>query len=65
MDYVFVLDVSGSMQDDGKLALSRSSIEAFVKALGEKDRAFEWLDRACREAGEPLCVVRATSRAEH
>ncbi len=38
MDYVFVLDVSGSMDRDGKLALSRSSVDAFIEELGEKDR---------------------------
>jgi Ca-activated chloride channel family protein len=38
MDYVFVLDVSGSMDDKGKLALSRSSVAAFIAALGAKDR---------------------------
>jgi Ca-activated chloride channel family protein len=38
MDYAFVLDISGSMNDDGKLSLSRSSLEAFVQALGEGDR---------------------------
>ena len=38
MDYVFVVDVSGSMKDDGKLDLSRSSLGAFVKALGADDR---------------------------
>jgi Ca-activated chloride channel family protein len=38
MDYVFVLDVSGSMDRDGKLALSRSSIGAFIDALSETDR---------------------------
>ena len=38
MDHVFVLDVSGSMDDDGKLALSRGSLDAFVEALGEGDR---------------------------
>jgi len=38
MDYVFLLDVSGSMNDDGKLKLSRSSLDAFIHALGEKDR---------------------------
>lgn len=38
MDYVFVLDVSGSMANDGKLNLSRSSLAAFVEALDEKDR---------------------------
>lgn len=38
MDYVFVLDTSGSMDDDGKLALSRGSLGAFVRELGEGDR---------------------------
>lgn len=38
MDYVFVLDISGSMQDDGKLATSRKSLEAFINALGKDDR---------------------------
>ena len=26
MDYVFILDISGSMNDDGKLGLSRNSL---------------------------------------
>ena len=38
MDYVFVLDVSGSMANDGKLNLSRRSIDAFVDVLGPDDR---------------------------
>ena len=38
MDYVFVLDVSGSMREDGKIGLSRSSVAEFVNVLGEKDR---------------------------
>ncbi len=38
MDYVFILDASGSMADDGKLILSRNSVEAFIKALGADDR---------------------------
>ena len=38
MDYVFVLDVSGSMAHQGKLRLSRDSIGAFVKALAPEDR---------------------------
>ncbi len=38
MDYVFVLDVSGSMGNDGKLALSRESIMAFVDTLEAGDR---------------------------
>lgn len=37
-DYVFLLDVSGSMADDGKLSLSRRSIDAFVEALEPADR---------------------------
>src|SRR4051812_40096101 len=42
MDYVFVLDISGSMNDDGKLDTSRQSLGAFINALGEQDR-FELL----------------------
>jgi Ca-activated chloride channel family protein len=38
MDYVFVLDISGSMNEDGKLGLSRSSLDAFIRALGPADR---------------------------
>ncbi len=38
MDYVFLLDISGSMAHDGKLRLSRNSVWAFVDALGEEDR---------------------------
>jgi len=38
MDYVFVLDVSGSMAQDGKLGLSRQSLGAFVGALDGGDR---------------------------
>jgi Ca-activated chloride channel family protein len=37
MDYVFVLDVSGSMNDDGKLEMSRQSLGAFISALSEQD----------------------------
>lgn len=42
MDYVFVVDVSGSMANDGKLAASRRAVESFVEALSPKDR-FELL----------------------
>ena len=38
MDYVFVLDVSGSMGEGGKLELSRNALAAFVNGLGEDDR---------------------------
>ena len=38
MDYVFILDVSGSMQHDGKMRLSRESIGEFVNVLGDDDR---------------------------
>ena len=33
MDYLFILDISGSMANSGKLALSSESIAAFVDAL--------------------------------
>lgn len=38
MDYVFVLDVSGSMSNDGKLLLSKDCIAAFINELGANDR---------------------------
>lgn len=38
MDYVFVLDISGSMGEDGKLLLSKDSVGAFLGELGPKDR---------------------------
>jgi Ca-activated chloride channel family protein len=38
MDYVFVLDVSGSMAQDGKLLLSKDSLGSFISELGDKDR---------------------------
>jgi len=38
MDYVFVMDVSGSMGNDRKLAMSQDSIGAFVASLGAHDR---------------------------
>lgn len=37
-DYVFVLDVSGSMRDDGKLLLSKDCVGAFLNELGAQDR---------------------------
>jgi Ca-activated chloride channel family protein len=37
-DYVFVLDISGSMINEGKLAQSRKTINSFINLLGEKDR---------------------------
>lgn len=38
MDYVFVVDISGSMANDGKLALSRRIVDSFVASLGADDR---------------------------
>jgi len=38
MDYVFLLDISGSMADEGKLKISRNCIKAFIDELGVKDR---------------------------
>ncbi len=37
-DYVFVLDISGSMANEGKLSTSVNSLEAFVKSLGPDDK---------------------------
>jgi Ca-activated chloride channel family protein len=38
MDYVFVLDISGSMANDNKLPISRQSLGAFINELDAKDR---------------------------
>ena len=38
MDYVFLLDVSGSMSRDDKLEISRSSVLAFIDSLAPEDR---------------------------
>jgi Ca-activated chloride channel homolog len=38
MDYVFLVDASGSMGDQGKLLLSKDSVAAFLNELGEADR---------------------------
>ncbi|MFP4580587.1 MAG: VIT and vWA domain-containing protein [Candidatus Sumerlaeia bacterium] len=38
MDYVFVMDVSGSMAGDGKLVTSQNVAQAFVNAIGREDR---------------------------
>lgn len=38
MDYVFILDVSGSMANDGKLSLSQKSLGAFLEGLSPEDR---------------------------
>ncbi len=40
MDYVFVMDISGSMTDDGKLESSQKSLSAFIESL-DKDDHFE------------------------
>ena len=37
-DYIFILDISGSMANDGKLSTSVNSLEAFVKSLGPDDK---------------------------
>jgi Ca-activated chloride channel family protein len=38
MDYVFILDVSGSMANDGKLSFSQRSLGAFLEGLSPEDR---------------------------
>lgn len=38
MDYVFVLDISGSMANKGKLGLSSKAASAFISSLGPEDR---------------------------
>ncbi|HEX3358197.1 MAG TPA: VIT and VWA domain-containing protein, partial [Tepidisphaeraceae bacterium] len=38
MDYVFLLDISGSMRDDDKIGQSRGTLGALVEMLGKSDR---------------------------
>ncbi|MDY0168689.1 MAG: VIT and VWA domain-containing protein [Thermoguttaceae bacterium] len=38
MDYVFVLDISGSMRREDRLEISRDSIAEFIRQLGPDDR---------------------------
>ena len=38
MDYIFLLDISGSMAQDRKLGISTESIEVFINELGPEDR---------------------------
>ena len=38
MDYVFLLDISGSMARDDKLSISQKSVMAFIDSLGPEDR---------------------------
>ena len=38
MDFIFVLDVSGSMANGGKMSMSRTSLDAFINALSPEDR---------------------------
>jgi Ca-activated chloride channel homolog len=68
MDYVFVLDVSGSMEFDGKLRLSQGSLAEFVKQLAPEDRfemmAFNVAPRTLfndLQAPEPEAVERAVA----
>ena len=75
MDYVFVLDVSGSMAQDGKLLLSRDSLGSFINELGDKDRfevmtfnvqpnlAFKELRAATAESKEQATAFLATQQA--
>jgi Ca-activated chloride channel family protein len=75
MDYVFVLDVSGSMGQDGKLLLSKDSLGSFVNELGDKDRfevmtfnvqphlAFNELRAATAESKQQAVTFLATQQA--
>jgi len=38
VEYTFILDISGSMREYGKLNIARKGIEKFIKSLSEKDR---------------------------
>ncbi len=38
MDYIFLIDISGSMGNDSKLAMSKKSVESFIESLSKDDR---------------------------
>ncbi|MFM7835767.1 MAG: vWA domain-containing protein, partial [Planctomycetaceae bacterium] len=38
MDYIFLVDISGSMASEGKLVQSRNTVESFLDALSDEDR---------------------------
>lgn len=66
MDYVFILDISGSMGSAGKLEMSSDSIGAFLENLGAEDRfeviAFNVQPRTLFNALQPVdddAVVKA------
>lgn len=65
MDYVFVLDISGSTVNDSKLQVSRDSIDAFVRELGPEDR-FELItfNVAPQSLFKELLPVTAESQAK-
>jgi Ca-activated chloride channel family protein len=75
MDYVFVLDVSGSMAQDGKLLLSKDSLGSFINELDDKDRfevmtfnvqpylAFKELRAATAESKQQAAAFLATQQA--
>lgn len=62
MDYIFLLDVSGSMSHDNKLELSRNSVLAFIESLGPEDR-FDCL--AFNLAPTPLFKQMVVANAEN
>ncbi len=61
-DYVFVIDISGSMVHDGKLGLSRDLVNAFVQSLDEEDR-FELI--TFNIASTPLFSTMTSVNAEN
>ncbi|MCB1050457.1 MAG: VWA domain-containing protein [Acidobacteria bacterium] len=65
MDYVFVMDISGSMNEDGKLDLSQNSVRAFVDSLSAQDR-FEVLsfNISVKECFRQLQSGEATNKSE-
>lgn len=62
MDYVFLLDVSGSMAHGDKLELSRNSVLAFIESLGPEDR-FDCL--AFNLAPTPLFKQMTTANSDN
>ncbi|QDT07512.1 Vault protein inter-alpha-trypsin [Rubripirellula lacrimiformis] len=68
MDYVFLLDISGSMARDQKMEISRRSVMAFIESLGDEDRfdclAFNLTPTPLFQQTKPANKANLTAAAE-
>lgn len=64
MDFVFVIDVSGSMGDEYKLQCLMQALINFVNALGDQNRVslVEFSDSAIRKCGLIYCTQQGKER---